>query len=394
MRGPLGLHGPAKALDSLPSRREELAKARRLSRFGDDLSQPVVEVVEMCSETSHQQAEIDFSEATAIVGLCPDMCPEPERAERERTGNLDKHERLDGNRNQTTKSLAVKMYNRTAERDPGRIRPLPVLVRTMDYLLELMDRPYGDDFLRLYNFLWDRMRAVRMDLRMQHISDLDTISMLEQMAAHIIAMHDFCEYNKGEGFSEGFDAHLNIEQMNKASMELFQMYEDHKRKGIAVPTEKEFRGYYALLKLDKHPGYKVEPAELSLDLAKMSSEVRHSPEISFAREVAKACRMGNYISFFRLAKKATFLQACLMHAHFSKLRIEALNSLHSSFTSNKGMPLSRLVEMLAMESTYHFPLCNCDVDFCTKYIFINNETPGNLFSYFRGRISRALCHFL
>jgi SAC3/GANP family len=70
-------------------------------------------------------------------------------------------------------------------------------------------------------------------------------------------MHELCEYNKGEGFSEGFDAHLNIEQMNKASVELFQMYEDHRRKGISVCTEREFRGYYALLKLDKHPGYKA-----------------------------------------------------------------------------------------------------------------------------------------
>ncbi|GAU20065.1 hypothetical protein TSUD_381570, partial [Trifolium subterraneum] len=131
-------------------------------------------------------------------------------------------------------------------------------------------------------------------------------------------MHELCEYTKGEGFSEGFDAHLNIEQMNKASVELFQMYDDHRKKGVDIPTEKEFRGYYALLKLDKHPGYKVEPAELSLDLAKMTPEIRQTPEVLFARNVARACRTGNFIAFFRLARKATYLQACLMHAHFAK----------------------------------------------------------------------------
>ncbi|KAL1352042.1 hypothetical protein AAHE18_06G137900 [Arachis hypogaea] len=62
--------------------------------------------------------------------------------------------------------------------------------------------------------------------------------------------------------------------MNITSVELFQMYEDHRKKGICVPTEKEFRGYYALLKLDKHLGYKVEPAELFLNLAKMTLETR------------------------------------------------------------------------------------------------------------------------
>jgi hypothetical protein len=144
---------------------------------------------------------------------------------------------------------------------------------------------------------------------------------LLQIRLHIIAMHELCEYTKGEGFSEGFDAHLNIEQMNKTSVELFQMYDDHRKKGITVPTEKEFRGYYALLKLDKHPGYKVEPSELSLDLANMTPEIRQTSEVLFARNVARACRTGNFIAFFRLARKASYLQACLMHAHFSKVRV-------------------------------------------------------------------------
>jgi len=76
-------------------------------------------------------------------------------------------------------------------------------------------------------------------------------------------MHELCEYSTGEGFSEGFDAHLNIEQMNKTSVELFQMYDDHRKRGCPVPTEPEFRGYYALLKLDKHHGYKVMLVPLS-----------------------------------------------------------------------------------------------------------------------------------
>lgn len=75
-------------------------------------------------------------------------------------------------------------------------------------------------------------------------------------------MHELCEYTRGEGFSEGFDAHLNIEQMNKTSVELFQLYDDHRKRGINVETEREFRGYYALLKLDKHPGYKVSQLEI------------------------------------------------------------------------------------------------------------------------------------
>jgi len=355
--------------------REEQAKAKRLARFHVELSRPVentndfVKALKSSADKSKQAtsvgktpmrtnddtdestlADMDSTSLAAIVGLCPDMCPEPERAERERKGDLDRYERLHGDRNLTTELLAVKKYNRTAERDADLIRPLPVLQKTMEYLLGLLDHTYDDSFLGLYNFLWDRMRAIRMDLRMQHFFNQEAISMLEQMIRlHIIAMHELCEYNKGEGFSEGFDAHLNIEQMNKTSVELFQMYDDHRREGVFFSTEKEFRGYYALLKLDKHPGYKVEPAELSLDLAKMSREIRGSPEILFAREVARACRMGNFISFFRLARKATYLQACLMHAHFAKLRRQALASLHSGLQNGQGIPISQVVEWLGME---------------------------------------------
>ncbi|GFY85192.1 SAC3/GANP/Nin1/mts3/eIF-3 p25 family [Actinidia rufa] len=298
--------------------RELQAKAKRLARFKVELSQPVQSTSgignQNVSVSRHDQSlaerrksmgerstdmagdfpnsnvlsEYEGPESSSIItGLCPDMCPESERAERERKGDLDLYERLDGDRNRTSQSLAIKKYTRTAEREADLIRPMPILQKTIDYLLYLLDQPYDDKFLCLYNFLWDRMRAIRMDLRMQHIFNLDAITMLEQMIRlHIIAMHELCEYTKGEGFSEGFDAHLNIEQMNKTSVELFQLYDDHRKKGVQVPTEKEFRGYYALLKLDKHPGYKVEPAELSLDLSKMTPEIRQTPEVLFARDVA------------------------------------------------------------------------------------------------------------
>ncbi|KAK4425795.1 SAC3 family protein B [Sesamum alatum] len=398
--------------------REIHAKAKRLARFKDELSQPVQSHSTMKNQRApakrqHQSAldKQKFSEdstmdvmgdaagangfseyegrasSSSIVGLCPDMCPESERAERERKGDLDQYERLDGDRNLTSAFLAVKKYNRTAEREAELIRPMPVLQKTMDYLLDLLGEPYNDRFLGLYNFLWDRMRAIRMDLRMQHIFNLEAITMLEQMIRlHIIAMHELCEYTKGEGFSEGFDAHLNIEQMNKTSVELFQLYDDHRKKGINVPSEREFRGYYALLKLDKHPGYKVEPAELSLDLAKMTPELRQTPEVLFARDVARACRTGNFIAFFRLARKASYLQACLMHAHFSKLRTQALASLHSGLQINQGIPITHVAKWLGMEEEdignlleyYGFSVKDFEEPYMVKdnaFINVDNDFP-------------------
>ncbi|XP_050373863.1 SAC3 family protein B [Argentina anserina] len=361
--------------------REMQAKAKRLARFkvelnrspqnGNDMVEQGISAIKSELSSVERNRSLAYSSTQlprdvtdgnsvsesegvessgVIVGVCPDMCPDSERAERERKGDLDQHERVDGDRNQTSMSLAVKKYNRTAERDANLIRPMPILQKTMDYLLNLLDKPYSNRFLSMYNFLWDRMRAIRMDLRMQHIFNQEAINMLEQMIRlHIIAMHELCEYSRGEGFAEGFDAHLNIEQMNKTSVELFQLYDDHRKKGIKIPTEKEFRGYYALLKLDKHPGHMVEPAELSLDLAKMTPEIRQTSEVLFARDVARACRTGNFIAFFRLSRKATYLQACLMHAHFAKLRTLALASLQAGLQNNQGLPIADVAKWLAVE---------------------------------------------
>ncbi|KAL9227630.1 hypothetical protein vseg_003298 [Gypsophila vaccaria] len=348
---------PAPATGHNDTQREEHAKAKRLARFKTELHEPQPEPEPEPSGPPsvhvHLPQEYDNEDLLSthlIVGICPDMCPDSERGERQRKGDLDRYERLDGDRNHTTKFLAVKKYNRTAEREPHLIRPMPILHKTMDYLLRLLAQPYDHTLLALYNFLWDRMRAIRMDLRMQHIFNLKAITMLEQMIRlHVLAMHELCEFSKGEGFSEGFDAHLNIEQMNKTSVELFQLYDDHRKRGIYIPTEKEFRGYYALLKLDKHPGYKVEPAELSLDLSKMTAEIRQTQEILFARDVARSCRTGNFIAFFRHARKASYLQACLMHAHFSKLRTQALAALHSGLQYGQGLPVTHVAKWLGME---------------------------------------------
>lgn len=80
-------------------------------------------------------------------------------------------------------------YTRTAERDAILIRPMPILEKTIQYLLSLLDNPYNDKFLGMYNFLWDRMRAIRMDLRMQHIFNQGAITMLEQMVCFLYISH-------------------------------------------------------------------------------------------------------------------------------------------------------------------------------------------------------------
>lgn len=81
----------------------------------------------------------------------------------------------------------------------------------------------------------------------------------------------------------------------------------------------------------------------------MTPEMRQTAEVRFARDVARACRTCNFITFFRLVRKASYLQACLMHAHFAKLRTQALASLHSGVQNNQGLPIAHVRKWIGME---------------------------------------------
>lgn len=66
--------------------------------------------------------------------------------------------------------------------------------------------------------------------------------------------------------------------------------------------------------------------------------------------------MGNFIAFFRLARKATYLQACLMHAHFAKVELLPAKDASSGII---------LVKIMApkIANIYSFPLCGNKVAF-------------------------------
>ncbi|CAI5498983.1 unnamed protein product, partial [Closterium sp. Naga37s-1] len=62
-----------------------------------------------------------------------------------------------------------------------------------------------------------------------------------------------------------------------------------------------------------------------------------------------ACRTHNFVAFFRLARQATYLQACLMHAHFSKMRSRALAAVYASIAKGQQLPALTLAHWLGME---------------------------------------------
>lgn len=274
---------------------------------------------------------------------------------RARLGDLAPFERYAGDRHRTTSSLAVKKFSRTitaSETQPADLRPLPVLRLTLRHLARVMDDTWQPPAAR-YDFFFDRSRALRQDLSMQRIRGREAVPLYEAIVRfHILAAGP--EFGGGGAGGAPFDAHLNLQQLSKALGTLLDVYAELAARPPAqrggrdpVPDAGEFSSYYLLLNIGNHGD--IMPVPLPLWLPAVPAPVLQSPHMAFSRAVLRCYRQGNYTGFFRLARMATYLQACLLHLYLPRMRIRALAAMNNGGYKAHPPALSDLADLLLME---------------------------------------------
>ena len=60
-------------------------------------------------------------------------------------------------------------------------------------------------------------------------------------------------------------------------------------------------------------------------------DVRTSVEIKFALEALTAINNNNYVRFFKVVKKASLLQACILFRYFGQVRHRALETMVKAY---------------------------------------------------------------
>ncbi|XP_036370036.1 germinal-center associated nuclear protein isoform X2 [Octopus sinensis] len=294
----------------------------------------------------------NLATAKALIGSCPDMCPEKERYDREAKRRLHMFEMIPATKMmaypQVDHARAVKEYSRSSadQEEPliHELRPGPVLVRTMNYLLsEIANRGQDGLWAEWFDFLWDRSRGIRKDITQQMMCNRDAVALIEKCVRfHVFASERLCE----EDISV-FSPKINDENLTKCLQSLKYLYADlDKKKKIRFDTEAEFRSYMVLMNLNQ--------GDILREVQTLRPEVRTSPEIHFALQVYSALNSNNYIKFFKLARTATFLSSCIIHRYFMQVRSKALRILRKALTFGAKpvpYPLSELVRTLCFEST-------------------------------------------
>lgn len=299
----------------------------------------------------------DPCDFVSVVGTCPFMCPDGERAQRERLRDLAVFERLHGDPGKTSPDLAVKKFCRTISTkylQASDLRPLPVLEATLKYLLNLLDsseRP----FEVVHDFIFDRTRSIRQDLSMQNIVNDRAIHMYEEMVKFHIISH--CKLQNCSGSNISSLHYLNMEQLTKALTSLYNLYEVNRNTNQTFKNEAEFRSFYVLLHLDSVSQPTGE--SLSYWFSLLPSAIIKSKEMSFARRVLRYFRMGNYKSFFcTVAAEASYLQFCILKPYISKVRVVAVSCINNCCYKLHPYPLMHLSKLLKMKESDMESLCN------------------------------------
>lgn len=329
----------------------------------------------------------DMKSAKAFVGICPDMCPEKERYDREDKRRLSMYEilseteNISGKNPQVDHSKAVKEYIRPSpdqdEPLPHELRPVEVLQATMTYLLsQVVDQGKDGYWADWFDFLWNRTRGIRKDITQQQLCNQATVDLIEKCTR----FHIYCSERLSEEDMHSFDAKINNENLTKCLQTLRELYYDLELKQkIFCQNEAEFRAYTVLMNLNE--------GDILREVQQLRAEVRTSPAIRFALQAYFAVNSNNYVKFFQLVKKTTFTNACIMHRYFTQVRNKALVLMMKgyNFVKNKPtqIPLCDLVQILCFESEseasdfcqhFGFLVTNCGELVLDKTKYIEPET--------------------
>ncbi|PJF18500.1 Phospholipid-transporting ATPase [Paramicrosporidium saccamoebae] len=247
---------------------------------------------------------------TEFVGTCADMCPEYERHEREAHFDVSPFEVV-----------------------PPR--------QSVEYVA-------GEEH-DLHKFIRDRTRSLRQDIIVQQRAihndpgALVTVVRLHEEIArfHILSGHRLC----GLDFSE-FDPFQNTEQLRKVLQSLQEYYTDIRKSGSgqeALQNEAEFRAYQILTH--------AEDQDVFRQALSFPSEIFSSVQVQFVLGCVSAFHQVDYVKYFQMVQRAEYLQACLLHTHFMKLRKAALRVIMRAYTSKEPLPGGKVAEWLFVEES-------------------------------------------
>lgn len=207
----------------------------------------------------------------------------------------------------TCQEVEKRYLRLTSAPDPGTVRPEDVLRRALEMVKSTS---------KSYLFKCEQLKSIRQDLTVQRIRDEFTVEVYETHGRMALEAGDLPEYNQ-------------------CQTQLKALYGE----GIGGCSN-EFAAYSLLYILFNRGNSR----DLISAMSRLTVEGRRDSVVQHALAVRHALAMGNYISFFRLYRRAPVLSPCLMDMHVEKMRFEAVKCMTRSYRPT--IPVSSVARAL------------------------------------------------
>ncbi|KAL4812651.1 SAC3/GANP/Nin1/mts3/eIF-3 p25 family-domain-containing protein [Aspergillus spinulosporus] len=224
--------------------------------------------------------------------------------------------------------LEKRYFRLTSAPNPDTVRPLPVLMKTLDLLKKKWKKDNN------YTYICDQFKSLRQDLTVQHIRNEFTVSVYEIHARIALEKGDLGEYNQCQTQLRALYA---------------QQLGGH-------PTE--FKAYRILYFIHTRNWTAMNDA-----LADLTPADKRSAAVKHALDVRSALALGNYHRFFQLYLDTPNMGAYLMDMFVDRERLSALSAICKAYKPD--VKIRFITEELGFESdeqSARFILDHCSED--------------------------------
>jgi SAC3 domain-containing protein 1 len=303
-------------------------------------------------------AKAEFKDSAAcakqhefLQGLCMEMCPKRERNLREKQRRLHPFEKSDVKQ---PVDVVVKEYSRPAagrQLEPRDLRPAPVLVKTLNYLLtDVLNKPRP--WYYKCEFISDRIRSIRQDLTAQNIENFEAIDILEKATRYYLVM----AVTLSQEPLQNYDPVLHYTHMKECLKKLLDLYQLHKLNY----NKKSFRNEASFQACDLI--LHLQSPDICHRVLKLDNCLRKCKEIQLAIHIIKLNLNGNFIGVFRAASKLPYLESCAFFCNIQPIRCQGLSIMNTAFSSKHlSYPLTLLAD------NFYFDSYELAAEFCVAH---------------------------
>lgn len=279
-----------------------------------------------------------------VKGTCQTMCPKDEAFLRQKENLLHKLEMKEGTECDSLPKFdpekIVKCFNRSAAgaetTKPANLRPFPVLQKTINYLYRRVFPLHKEKPVYIYNFMFDRFRAVRQDAIIQNLTPAETIKILEPIVRFLI----YFGYILVEEDANEFDYFINFSHLQECLKRLLVCYDE------CEDTDQMCR-------------WDIESAYILLNLGNIKALTRGIQKFQLNINRTYSCclklslqwYLKNYKKVFELILELPPLLLCVVNFSIPEIRKYALQAMAYAYSSaNSAYPISCLCHLLLFES--------------------------------------------